>query len=103
MPPWRNILRFYNQNIFGGLLAGCTIVNIVFRLVQPSHNPFWLYNRPQPATRGGVRFTYVGRVYSGYGYGSLTELGEVPGTGVEVLQNPQKLPRRYTNVIPVPV
>ena len=25
----------------------------------------------------------------GYGYGSLTELTEVPGTGMEVLQNPQ--------------
>ena len=29
----------------------------------------------------------VGFVYSGYGYGSLTELTEVPGTGMEVLHN----------------
>lgn len=30
---------------------------------------------------------FVGFVDSGYGYGSLIELTEVPGTGIEVLQN----------------
>ena len=58
---------------------------------------------------------FVGLFDSGYGYGSLTELTEVPGTGMEVLQNPQKfrvrygirtelteIPGRYTNVVPVP-
>ena len=37
-----------------------------------------------------ARLCSVGFVYSGYGYGSLTELTEVPGTGMEVLQNSQK-------------
>ena len=32
----------------------------------------------------------TGFVYSGYRCGSLTELTEVPGTGMEVLQNSQK-------------
>ena len=37
----------------------------------------------------------VGMVYSGYGYGSLAELTEVPGTGMEVLQNSQKFRVRH--------
>ena len=52
---------------------------------------------------------------SGYGYESLTELPEVPGRGVKVLQNFQnfrvlwhrrtelpKVPGRYKHVVPVP-
>ena len=33
---------------------------------------------------------FVGFVDSGQGYGNLTELPEVSGTGMEVLQNSQK-------------
>ena len=52
---------------------------------------------------------------SGYGYGSLADLREDSGTGMEVLQNSQKfrvrdghlpelteVPDRYPNVVPVP-
>ena len=51
----------------------------------------------------------------GYGHGRLAELIEIPGTGMEVLQNSQKfrvrygyltelteVPGRYTNVVAVP-
>ena len=48
------------------------------------------------------RLFSVGFVYSEHGYENLTELPEVPGTGMEVLQNSQKSPGRYTNAVPVP-
>ena len=39
----------------------------------------------------------------GHGYGSLTELTEVAGTGMEVLRNSHMFwVGRYTNVVPVP-
>ena len=59
--------------------------------------------------------SYRTRRSSGYGYESLTELSEVPGTGMKVLQNFEKfrvlwhgrtelpeVPSRYTHVVPVP-
>ena len=58
---------------------------------------------------------YRTRRSSGYGYESLTELPEVSGTGMKVLQNFPKfrvlwhgrtelteLPGRYENAVPVP-
>ena len=46
----------------------------------------------------------VGFVNSGYRYGSLTELAEVPGTALYgSLGELTQVPGRYTHVIPVPV
>ena len=42
-------------------------------------------------------------MYSGYGYGSLTELTEFSGHGYGSLTEPTEVPGRYTNVVPVPV
>ena len=63
--------------------------------------------------RNFPRFCPAGFVDSGYrGMGSLTELTEVSGTGMEVLQNsPQfgasskliEAPGGYVNIVPVPV
>ena len=40
-------------------------------------------------------------ISSGYGYGCLVEPTQVPGIGTGV-QNSQKFPGRYKNVVPVP-
>ena len=68
-----------------------------------------------PLPRVLCRRSYRTYRSSGYGYGCLTELTEVPGTGIKPLQNSQKfrvlwpgrtelteVPVRYKNVVPVP-
>ena len=58
--------------------------------------------QPSPFQSSGYRQTQPFHFQnSGYGYGSLTELTEVPGTGKDIPHNSQK--GRNTNVAPVPV